>query len=284
MKNLFLFIALMMLLTCQACKPSDQKAKDSVLGRVSSNPQQSPQSVLTDLSLPENRKLTKEATVSFETGSYKKTSSAIKNLIVIYKGQINNESVNIRENEELHAVFVLRIPAKSFEQFLNDLGKVEGKIVNKDINIQDITAEYMDVEAKIKSKKELEARYIQLLAKATKITEMLEIEKQLNIQRTQIDSIEGRFKFMQHEVAYNLLTIDILETKNATSGFFGKVFNAMGMGWTFLLQVLVFILAIWPLILFGCLVWFLIIRFQNQNEKKRKILFEESLKEKKDLK
>lgn len=285
MKNLFLCIATIILISGQACSSkSDKLEKYNVAGSTNPNAKSTPPVIAADQAVAPDRKITKEATISFETGDYKKTSSAIKDLITKYLGQINTESVNIKENKDLEANFAIRIPAKSFDLFLSDLESVEGKIVNKDIKIQDITAEYIDVEARLKSKKELEARYIQLLAKATKISEMLEIEKQLNDQRTEIESIEGRFKFMQHEVANNLLLINILETKKATSGFFGKAFNAISTGWSFIVQLLIVLLTIWPIILIGCLIWFFISRYHHHNEVKRKILFEHSLNESKETK
>ena len=260
MKNILFSIAIIILILGQACsKPKSKNLEVNVLSNI--NLEKSP-----------NRKLTKEANISFETSDYKKACNTIRNLFIKYDGQINTETTNIKENKDLEANFEARIPAKSFEQFLKELESVDGKIVNKEIKIEDITADYLDVEARLKSKKELEARYIQILAKATKVTEMLEIEKQLNDQRTEIESIEGRFKFMQHEVANNLVHITITEPKIATSGFFGKVFKALSTGWTFLLDFLIAVLALWPFIILGAGVWFFLRRYRNKQKEKMKIL------------
>jgi len=269
MKNLFLFIIFILLIFGQACKPSDTR---------NINPK-----TLSDISLAKapntaqpdsaSRKLTKEATLSFETKDFKKAFTEIRNLITKHQGLINKESNYVQENNDLVARFDARIPAKSFNLFLQEMESVNGKIVDKQIDIEDITADYLDVEARLKSKKELEARYIQLLAKATKVTEMLEIEKQLNDQRTEIESVEGHFKFMQHEVANNLVHITITEPKISTSGFFGKTLNALSSGWSFFVDFLIVLLTLWPFILFGCVIWFLLRRyFKNQKERTRIIL------------
>jgi hypothetical protein len=260
MKNLLLCIATIILILGQAC--SSPKSKNVEVNALSS----------VNLEKSTDRKLTKEANISFETTDYKKACNSIRNLIIKHNGQINIETTNIKENKDLEANFEARIPAKSFDLFLQELESVDGKIVNKEIKIEDITADYLDVEARLKSKKELEARYLQILAKATKVTEMLEIEKQLNDQRTEIESVEGRFKFMQHEVANNLVHITITEPKIATSGFFGKTLNALNTGWSILLDFLIAVLSLWPFIILGTGVWFFLRRYRNKQKEKMKTL------------
>jgi len=270
MKNLFLCFTIILLISGQACKSGGLK-KDGAESLKKDMKFTSPVTVsdekAKEASTPE-RKLTKEASISFETRAYRTTCLAIQKLIAKYSGQIIKESDNIRENKELEGNFEVRIPAKSFDLFLRELESVDGKIVNKEINIEDITADYIDVEARLKSKKELEARYIQLLAKATKVSEMLEIEEQLNDQRTEIESIESRFKFMQHEVANNLLHITVSETKATTSGFFWKILHAISDGWSIFVQFLIVLFTLWPFLIVGGGIWFFIHRY-SQREKKR---------------
>jgi hypothetical protein len=268
MKKILYSISIIILIFGQACKPSDTRNTDpKTLSDISLA--KAPNSTQLDST---SRKLTKEATISFETKDFKNACSEIRNLITKHQGLINKESNYVQENNDLVAHFDARIPAKSFNQFLQEMESVNGKIVDKQIDIEDITANYLDVEARLKSKKELEARYIQILAKATKVTEMLEIEKQLNDQQTEIESIEGRFKFMQHEVANNLVHITITEPKIATSGFFGKVLKALSYGWSFCIGFLIVLLTLWPFILVGGIIWYFLRRYLKKEKEKKRIL------------
>jgi len=268
MKNILFSIVIIILIFGQGCKPSNNRnINPKTLSDISLA--KAPNSTISDST---SRKLTKEATISFETKDFKSACTEIRNLISKHQGLINKESNYVQENKDLAASFDARIPAKSFNLFLQEMESVNGKIVDKQITIDDITADYLDVEARLKSKKELEARYIQILAKATKVTEMLEIEKQLNDQRTEIESIEGRFKFMQHEVANNLVHITITEPKIATSGFFGKMLKALSTGWTILLDFLIAVLSLWPFIVLGTGVWFFLRRYRIKQKEKMKIL------------
>ena len=273
MKIIFLFITALLLISSQACKPARDKdvlAKDASVNFETTSKamdKQGNESDVTESNI--DRKLKKEASISFETREYKKTCSNIRNLITKYKGKIVKESDNIGENKEIVGNFDIRIPAKSFDLFLGEMDAIDGKIVNKAIDIEDITADYIDLETRLKSKKELENRYLQLLSKATKVSEILEIEAKLNDQRTEIESMEGRFRFMQHEVANNLLHITVNETKAVTSGFIGKLLKSLRFGWTAFVEFLIVILTLWPFMILGCIIWFFIRRY-NQKKKSGK--------------
>lgn len=262
MKNLFLSFAILLLCVGQSCK-SNTKSRNVELASLN----------LEEKALDSvGRKLKKEATINFETRDYNMVCLEIRNLIKKHSGQIIKETGNKKENNTHEASFETRIPAKSFDLFLQELEAVHGKIVNKEINVEDITAQYIDMEARLKSKKELETRYIQLLSKASKVTEMLEIEKQLNNQRTEIESIEGEFKFMQHEVANNLLNITVTETKTVTSGFFGKVLESLSDGWSFFVTFIIGLLTLWPFILLILAIVYFVLRYNRQQIEKMKAL------------
>ena len=73
------------------------------------------------------------------------------------------------------------------------------------IDSQDVTEEYIDITARLKTKKELEARYLELLKKANKVEEIVSIEKEIGNLRSDIESIEGRLRYINNAVAYSTL-------------------------------------------------------------------------------
>jgi hypothetical protein len=288
MKNIFLWLAIILLAFGQSCKSGDKRNeipgdKRSVI-RFAPPVVKEDAEVIDDFTVnPVDRKLTKEATISFETNDYKTVCLDIRNLISKYNGQIIKESDSKRRNNDVEdnedpennkpeacneseANFDVRIPAKSFDLFIRELKSVGGKIVNKEINIEDITAGYIDIQARLNTKKKLEVRYLQLLKKAKKVTEILEIEKQLNIQRTEIDSIEGRSKLLKHEIAYNSLHISVLEKKTAISDFFDRMLKAIVNGFSLLLQSILGVLTIWPFILIACIIGFSIRKYFSKKQ------------------
>ena len=70
----------------------------------------------------------------------------------------------------------------------------------KNVSVQDVTEEYLDIEARLKTKKEVEARYIEILKSKTKTVEdVLKAEEQIRIIREEIEAREGRLNYLKNQ-------------------------------------------------------------------------------------
>ena len=113
--------------------------------------------------------------------------------------------------------------------------------------------EYADLEARIAAKKAVEARYLDILQKAGKISDILEIEEKLRVIREETEAAQGRVKYLNSQVAYstiNLSYYQVLDTKyEAPSGpgFFTRIWKGIVQGWEGLLDVVISIVYLWPL-------------------------------------
>ena len=134
----------------------------------------------------------------------------------------------------------------------------------KEISSQDVTEEYIDVEARIKTKKVLEARYLELLKKAGKVSEMLEIEKELSTIREEIEVQEGRLRYMKNRVALSTVYLEFYKTteieQGATVSYGTKIGNAFKSGINTLSSFFIGILYFWPFILIFVIAYILIRR------------------------
>jgi hypothetical protein len=152
---------------------------------------------------------------------------------------------------------MVRIPSKDFDKFVETIGKGVEKFDYREIITQDITAEYLDVEARIKTKKEMENRYLAILQKARNVTEMLEIERQLGEVRGEIESMEGRLRFLKNQVSFSTLSISFY--KNIAyqgDSFWTRLGDSFHNGWDNLLVFIIGIVHLWPfLILIGFGIW-----------------------------
>jgi len=102
-----------------------------------------------------------------------------------------------------------------------------------------VTEEFIDIQARIKTKKELENRYKELLAKANTVEELLSIEKELGTLRTEIESIEGRLKYLQDRVSLSSLTIEYYELTTSSFRFIPKLGKSFVTGWNWFLSFIV---------------------------------------------
>ncbi|HLW40023.1 MAG TPA: DUF4349 domain-containing protein [Brumimicrobium sp.] len=196
------------------------------------------------------RKLIKEGWLEFETKSLLSTRNNILEAVNTYNAYVSSDQ-EFKRTGKVSNTLAIRIPAMYFDDFLNSATEGVERFDVKNINVKDVTEEYLDVEARVKTKKALEERYVSLLEKASNITEILEIEKQIGELRTEIESIEGRLNFLQNQVSYSTLTITFYKKVPYETQFGEKFKNGLRNGWTNLVWFFVFLTNLWPFIVIG---------------------------------
>jgi hypothetical protein len=203
-----------------------------------------------------DRKLIKNGRIGFQTDDLDKTYQNILKVVKQYDAYVSSDE-NHNNYGELRHDLTIRIPAKDFDKFVETVGKGVDEFDYKEIQTQDVTAEYLDVEVRIKTKKEMENRYLAILQQAKSVTEMLEIERQLGDVRGEIESMEGRLRFLKNQVSFSTLNISFYtNVPYQGDSFWTRLGNSFHSGWDNLLLFIVGIVHLWPfLILIGFGVW-----------------------------
>lgn len=193
------------------------------------------------------RKLTKNGSIRFETSNLDKTKQLITNAVASLNGYISNDNTSESDNRTENSLIV-RIPADKADSLITVIESNASKIDYKSIDVQDVTEQFIDLDTRVRTKKEVETRYRELLARATSVEEMLKIEEQIGNIRTEIESAEGRLRYLSNQVQYSTLNVTFYE-KNSDFGFWKKMGNAFSNGWNSLLWLFVGIANLWAIIL-----------------------------------
>jgi len=210
------------------------------------------------------RKLIKEGRVEFETNNLSSARKTIFEAVGKYNAYVSSDQ-EFKSPGRMSNTFVIRVPAGNFDNLLKDATQGIEKFESKEINVKDLTEEFLDIQARLKTKKELEARYLELLKQAKNVIEILEIEKQIGQLRSEIESIEGRLKYLQNKVSYSTLTITVYESVPNQTEFGQKFKNALRNGLNNLIWFFVGLTNIWPFILIGIGLIF-VIRFYRKKK------------------
>jgi hypothetical protein len=219
------------------------------------------------------QKIIKSGDLRFETSNMEETNTAIQQLVKKYKAVVQSDSED-KNDYTLSRYLTLRIPNQYFDSFIKDLASGIEYFDRKNISIEDVTEEYIDVASRVKTKKALEERYIELLKKATKVSEMLEIERELATIREEIEAKEGRLKYIQNKVSMSTISIEFYKSTEhkagATISFGTKFVNAIKSGFNGISTFFIWLIEVWPFILIlVALIYFIRKRFKkkrnNQN-------------------
>lgn len=196
------------------------------------------------IAVPE-RKIIRTGHVAYETKSLANTRKLVHSLSQTYQCYIASDN-QYRSGDRVEEEIVLRIPAAHFDTLLTQLEQAAGYFEQKQISSQDVTEEFMDIEARIKNKKALEMRYQQLLKSAVNVKEIMEVERQINEIREQIEQAEGRLKYLSNQTSFSTLTIRFYERTAAPRGWLSKFGQAFSQGWDGFVYFLVGIVYLWP--------------------------------------
>lgn len=203
-----------------------------------------------------DRKLIKTGFLKLSVGDIAQTRDEIEKICKTHSAYISSESQSNYDNR-LEFEHVIRIPAGNFDEVVKKLEGLGSEVIHRNILTQDVTEEFIDKEARIKTKRELENRYREILKQAKLVSDMLSIEAQLNHVRADIEAMEGRLTYLRNQVAYSTLTVSYQEHIGAESAFGSKTVAAFSNGWDMLLVLLIGLVNIWPLILlFSVILYF----------------------------
>lgn len=210
------------------------------------------------------RKLIKEGRLTFETDNLEKTNKLIQEQCKKLNGYVSKDNL-LKDEYTITNYMEIRIPTDQFDAFLNSVENSYKKFDEKNIEVLDVSEEYVDVQSRIKTKKELEQRYFDILNKANKVSELLEVESQLNNVRNDIESAEGRLKYLNDRIAYSTFYIHFYETTSAPIGFFGELGKSFVAGWKGILYFILGLVSLWPIVLIiGIVIYWLIKRRRNK--------------------
>ncbi len=150
--------------------------------------------------------------------------------------------------DRMALVMRVRIPAEKFEagvRSLHGLGKLEHQMMQ----VKDVGAEWIDVQARLKAKRVLEGRYLELVARSSKVSELLEVERELGKVRADIESLEASMRSFTDQVAMSTLAITCVRPVTGSGGFAANAAGAFHKGGDHFAGFLLGLLGFWPFVL-----------------------------------
>lgn len=170
----------------------------------------------------------------------------------------------------------IRVPSISFEKLIAAIEGGKDEITSKSIQARDVTEEFMDIETRLGNKREYLKRYKELLSKALKVDDILAIEENIRVLQEEIESSEGRLKYLSDQVAYSTLNLNIYKEKAyiykapEEDKFSERVKKSLSNGWASVVNFVLWLITIWPFIIVLLVLFFVVRRFVKRWRSKRK--------------
>lgn len=129
-----------------------------------------------------------------------------------YGGYIIASESYASEDEQAmrRGMIALRIPAESLSKALRDAGEL-GTVTSRRVDTQDVTAEFVDLKARLKNAEAQEKSLLELMSKAETVEDVLRVRGVLSNTQAEIEQIKGRLNYLEEHTDYSTLTVTLYE-------------------------------------------------------------------------
>lgn len=111
--------------------------------------------------------------------------------------------------DQRSALVTIRVPSARFDEALSQIKKLDGEVLTSGVNAQDVTDQFVDVQARLSAKKAEEQQYLTLLARANTVDEILKVQQALGTTRSQLEQLQGQVNSMKTRIDYSTITMSI---------------------------------------------------------------------------
>ncbi|MBW4081870.1 DUF4349 domain-containing protein [Paenibacillus sp. S150] len=158
-----------------------------------------------------NKKLIYHASLTMEVQDYGAAQTEVRNMVTLANGYIIEFSENTSDYEQ-GGTFILKVPASGFSSFLDSLEHIKYEKLQRSIQGQDVSEEYVDLESRLKAKQLMESQYIEFMKNATKSADLVAFANQLGAIQEEIETIKGRMRYIDQNVSFSTVELRLYQT------------------------------------------------------------------------
>lgn len=230
------------------------------------------------------RKIIRNADLTLEANSPEEAQQKISAIAESKKGFViesTQSSSDVKTTTRDTVTMTIRVPAEQFNAALDEIRQTSNRVIVETVKGEDVTEEFIDIEARLKAKRALEAQFLEIMKRANSVEDALNVQRELAEVRGEIEQIEGKKRFLENQSSLSTIKIT-LQSPTAfsanSSGFFNQLKESIGSGFdaamTFVLSFITFLIALLPFLLLVVLPIYLILRYLWSKRRKQNLASE----------
>jgi molybdopterin converting factor small subunit len=203
---------------------------------------------------PSNPQLIKTADCRFQTEDVSLVTSSIESISTGYGAYIADSKLSMSYGT-IEQSLTIRVPAEKFEELLREIDGLSTRTDYRNVSASDVSKEFVDLESRLKTKREVHARYTAILRDKTgTIEDVLAAERQIGQIQEEIEATISRLNYLKEKVSYSTIMVryyQLVEHQPLAQeeNFFTEINDAFLSGLAGAKTSVIAILHIWPLIL-----------------------------------
>jgi Domain of unknown function (DUF4349)/Putative zinc-finger len=190
---------------------AEMAAKESNSEAAVMNSTAEPSSAETPTPEAANRKLIRNANVELEVVSFNDSAQKITAFANEERGYVATTNSQKQANGKLRGQVIVKVLPENLDRFLQKIRGL-GELKNQSLGTEDVTKAYFDTDARLKNALVMEQRLIDMLkTKTGKVSDLLQVEKELGRVREEIEKMQGELKYWDSQVQFATVTISLAE-------------------------------------------------------------------------
>lgn len=219
------------------------------------------------------KKIIKDGHMTVKTKDIAASKKAMDDVLNSLKAYYETEELQNSDRQTSYNLRI-RIPSENFEQLIASIESGGDEIMHKSVQTRDVTEQYTDIETRLANKRGYLNRYKELLGKANTIKDILAIEEQIRPLEEEIESQEGRLRYLSDQVAFSTLHMTLYSEKEyiykpqPKDNFWERVKKSVSNGWASVVDFVLWTIAIWPFIILILIVYYFVRRVRRKRNLK----------------
>jgi hypothetical protein len=220
------------------------------------------------------QKIIRNGSMTIKVDDVLKSKAEVDAILSQHKAYTGNEQFDNTDYSANYHIQI-RVPAENLDALVAALESMEGVVTYKAINARDVTEEFIDLETRLTNKRSYLEQYRQLLRTAKTVEDILKVREQIRMLEEEIESVEGRLKYLRDQVALSTLDLTLMQEKDFVYrpdrkiNFLERLKDSLSTGWYGFVSFCLYMVGLWPFwIVLFILVWAL--RKYNRRIKNKK--------------
>jgi len=199
-------------------------------------------------------KIIKTAYLSLEVKDVTGTVESLKAIAAQKGGYITSTNVQKNYKDSLSGTVVLRVQQAEFENTLIGV-KALGTVKSASTQGEDVTEEYVDLQAQKTSYENQLAQYNAIMKQSTKVEDIIKVQEQIDRVQTELNRLEGKLKYLNSRIDMSTITVNLQEPEpvggDSGHNFIATLNEGIAGFFGMIDAIIVFLFTIIPLIIIG---------------------------------
>jgi hypothetical protein len=198
---------------------------------------QPPSSVADTVSGGWGRRIARRASLEVQLADVDRGIARLTSIVESLGGFVASTDALSDPKGTSRATVTVYVPPAEFSQALSGLDGV-GRVTRRSIGGQDVSEEFVDLEARIRNLERHEGQLLSFMGKAQKVQDLLSLESELARVRGEIERATGRLRFLKARTDLATIQVALVRAPLVAppDGLFGRVVEqvkqALADGWS----------------------------------------------------